>query len=69
MHQQIRRARIATIVAAIISLSVSAFGQSEQPRLSSLTQSAARGLALQPGESLRRISIDEAVNLGLEPLV
>ncbi len=66
MHQQIRRARIATIVAAIISLSVSAFGQSEQPRLSSLTQSAARGLALQPGESLRRISIDEAVNLGLE---
>jgi outer membrane protein len=66
LHQQIRRARIATIVAAIISLSVSAFGQSEQPRLSSLTQSAARGLALQPGESLRRISIDEAVNLGLE---
>ena len=66
LHQQIRRARIVTIAAAIISLSVSAFGQSEQPRLSSLTQTAARGLALQPGESLRRLSIDEAVNLGLE---
>jgi outer membrane protein len=66
LHQQIRRARIATIAAALISLSVSAFGQSEQPRLSSLTRAAAQGLALQPGESLRRISIDEAVNLGLE---
>ena len=66
LHQQIRRARITTIFAAIVSLSVSAFGQSEQPRLSRLTQEAARGLALQPGETLRRLSIDEAVNLGLE---
>ena len=66
LHQQIRRTRIATIFAAIICLSVSAFGQSEQPRLSRLTQAAARGLALQPGETLRRLSIDEAVNLGLE---
>jgi len=66
LHQQIRRARIAAIMAAIISVSVSAFGQSEQPRLSSLTQSAARGLALQPGETVRRLSIDEAATLGLE---
>jgi outer membrane protein len=66
LHQHIRRARIATIVATITFLSVSAFGQSEQPRLSSLTRAAAQGLALQPGETLRRLSIDEAVNLGLE---
>jgi outer membrane protein len=66
LHQPIRRARIFTIMAAIVALSVSAFGQTGQSRLSSITQSAAQGLALQPGESLRRLSIDEAVNLGLE---
>jgi outer membrane protein len=61
-----RRARIAAIAAAIVTTSVSAFGQSGQSRLSALAQEAARGLALQPGETLRRVSIDEAVKLGLE---
>ena len=66
LHQSIRRARISVIAAAIVAMSVSAFGQSGQSRISSITQSAAQGLALQPGESLRRVSIDEAVKLGLE---
>jgi len=66
LHQLIRRARIFTITAAVVGLSVSAFGQNGQSRLSGITQSAAQGLALQPGESLKRLSIDEAVNLGLE---
>jgi outer membrane protein TolC len=66
LHPSIRRARISAIAAAIVALSVSAFGQTGQSRLSGITQSAAQGLALQPGESLRRLSIDEAVKLGLE---
>ena len=66
LHQPIRRARIFTTTAAIVALSVSAFGQTGQSRLSGIAQSAAQGLALQPGESLRRLSIDEAVNLALE---
>ena len=32
----------------------------------SIAQAAAQGLALQPGETLRRLSIEEAVNLSLE---
>jgi outer membrane protein len=66
LHQPIRRARIATIAALIVTVSVSAFGQTGQSRLAGITQAAAQGLALQPGESLRRLSIDEAVKLGLE---
>ncbi len=62
----VRRVRIATIAAAIVTLSVSAFGQTGQSRLSSIGQAAAVGLPLQPGETLRRLSIDEAVTLGLE---
>jgi outer membrane protein len=62
----VRRVRIATIAAALVTLSVSAFGQTGQSRLSSLAQAAAQGLPLQPGETLRRLSIDEAVKLGLE---
>ena len=63
LHQLNRRVRIFTTTAAIVGVSVSAFGQTGQSRL---TQSATQGLALQPGESLRRLSIDEAVKLGLE---
>ena len=66
LHHPIRRARIAAIAAAIVASSVSAFGQSGQSRLSEIAKSAAAGLALQPGETLRRLSIDEAVKLGLE---
>jgi len=62
----VRRVRIATIAAAIVTLSVSAFGQTGQSRLSSIGQAAAVGLPLQPGETARRLSIDEAVRLGLE---
>ena len=61
-----RHARIAAIAAAIVTTSVSAFGQSGQSRLTQIARDAARGLALQPGETLRQISIDEAVKLGLE---
>jgi len=66
LHQPIRRARILATTAAIVALSVSAFGQTGQSRLSAITQSAAQGLALQPGQTLRPLSIDDAVKLGLE---
>jgi outer membrane protein len=66
LHQLIRRARIATIAAAIVTISVSAFGQSGQPPITGAGQAAVQNLALQPGESLRRLSIDDAVKLGLE---
>jgi outer membrane protein len=64
LHQM----RIATIAAAIVSLSVSAFGQSGQSRFPDLAQTAVQATAQQPlaGESLRRLSIDEAVKLALE---
>jgi outer membrane protein len=61
-----RRARIAAIAAAIVTTSVSAFGQSGQSPLSASARAAGQGLALQPGETPRRLSIDEAVSLGLE---
>ena len=67
-------ARIATIVVAVVMISsVSAFGQqvsgSGQPgpaRLSLAVQTAAQNAAQQPGEAVRRISIDEAVKLAME---
>jgi outer membrane protein len=61
-----RRARIAAIAAAIVTTSVSAFGQSGQSPLSGGARAAGQGLALQPGETPRPLSIDEAVRLGLE---
>jgi len=66
LHQPNRHARTTTIAAAILTLSVSAFGQTGQPRIGTLLPSAAQGLAQQPGETVRRLSIDEAVNLALE---
>ncbi len=67
LHQRIRRARIATIAAAIVTLSVSAFGQSGQPSLAAALRSAATQAADQPqAESVRRLSIEEAVNLAIE---
>src|SRR5215212_2397315 len=72
LHQPFR-ARIFVIAAAFITLSVSAFGQplsvSGQPGASSLSlavQAAAQSAAQQPGEVVRRISIDEAVKLAME---
>ena len=66
LEHPLRHARTAAIAAAIVASSVSAFGQSGQSRMTEIAKSAAVGLALQPGETLRTISIDEAVKLGLE---
>ena len=66
VYQPIRRARIAAIAAAVVTMSVSAFGQSGQLRLTGAIQAAARTAPLQPAESLRPLSIDEAVKLALE---
>lgn len=66
MRLQQPRVRMATLAAAIVSMSVSAFGQSEPPSLGLAVQGAARNAARQPGETVRGISIDEAVNLAME---
>ena len=66
LHQPIRRARIAAIAAAFVTMSVSAFGQSGQSSLSLAVQAAAQNAAQQPGETVRRLSIDEAVKLAME---
>jgi outer membrane protein len=66
LEHPLHHARTAAIAAAIVATSVSAFGQSGQSRLADIAKSAAVGLALQPGETQRQISIDEAVRLGLE---
>jgi outer membrane protein len=72
LHPPIR-ARIAAIAVAVVTSSVSAFGQpvsvSGQAGASSLSlavQTAAQSVALEPGEVVRRISIDEAVKLAME---
>jgi outer membrane protein len=72
LHQPFR-ARIATIAAALALTSVSASGQavpaSEQSGQSILRQAekaAADSAVPEPGEVIRRISIDEAVKLALE---
>jgi outer membrane protein len=73
LHQSFR-VRIAIIAAAVgLVSSVSAFGQqvsgSGQPGAPSLSlaiQTAAQNAAQQPGEPVRRISIDEAVKLAME---
>ena len=65
-HSLVRRARILAIAAAVVATSVSAFGQSGQLRVSASAQAAAQAITAQPGESLRRLSIDEASTLALE---
>ena len=60
------RARVVTIVAAIVLMSASAFGQSGPQGLSLAVQAAAQNAAQQPGEIVRRISIDDAVRLAIE---
>jgi len=78
LYQSIRHARIFTAAAAIVFTSVSAFGQSgqapfatslqaaAQSAVQSAVQSAAQSTAQQPTETVRRLSIDEAVKLALE---
>jgi len=68
LHQSIRRARIFTAAAAIVFTSVSAFAQNGHASISTALQAAAQGaLQQQPSsESVRRLSMDEAVKLALE---
>src|SRR5258706_3570478 len=67
LHHSIRRARILAIAAAFIGTSVSAFGQTGQSPLALSLQNAAAQTATQPQtESVRRLSIDEAVALAME---
>ena len=67
------RARIATFAAVLVMFSVSVFGQPASvsgqagaPSLSLAVQAAALNGAQQSGETIRRISIDEAVKLAVE---
>src|SRR5438309_6276210 len=60
------RVRISVIASAIVSVSVSAFGQSGQLSLTTSLQAAAGSAALQSTETVRRLSIDEAAKLALE---
>src|SRR5258708_21590871 len=66
-YHPLRRARILTIAAVIVTTSVSAFGQTGQPLLSAAAQAAAQSLT-QPesGGPVRRLAIDDAVKLALE---
>ncbi len=71
LHQPIPRARMAVSAAAFFTMSMfvwplSAFGQGGQPSLRVALQAAAQGAAREPGETVRRISIDEAVKLAME---
>jgi outer membrane protein len=60
----IRRARIFTLAALLAACSVSVFAQSGQPL--SAAAAALRTAGQQPGETTRRLSIDEASTLALE---
>jgi outer membrane protein len=62
----IHRARVAAIATAIASLSVSAFGQTGQPTLTAALQTQAAQTAAASADTVRRLSIDEAVKLALE---
>jgi len=69
LHPSIRRARIFTAAAAIVFTSVSAFAQNGHPSISSAMQAAVQAAGQPPAspqESVRRLSIDEAVKLALE---
>jgi outer membrane protein len=58
--------RLATITAAILLTSVSAFAQSAHLQFDGIIQAAAQTAAQQPAETVRPISIDEALRLALE---
>ena len=67
------RARMMSVAAVLVMSSVSVFGQSRSgsgqqptPSLTLAVQVAAQSVAQQPGETVRRISIDEAVRLAME---
>jgi HAE1 family hydrophobic/amphiphilic exporter-1 len=67
LHHLIRRARIATIAAMFTAISVSVFAQNGQSQFSiSLQQASAQAAAQLQTESVRRLSIDEAVTMAME---
>jgi HAE1 family hydrophobic/amphiphilic exporter-1 len=67
LHHLIRRARIATIAAMFTAISVSVFAQNGQSQFSiSLQQASAQAAAQPQAESVRRLSIDEAVAMAME---
>ena len=67
LHHLIRRARIATIAAMFTAISVSVFAQNGQSQFSiSLQRPSAQAAAQPQAESVRRLSIDEAVTLAME---
>ena len=67
LHQSLRRTRVAAIAMAMVTMSVSAFGQSGRFHINEGVIHAAAGqAAAQPQETIRRLSIDEAVKLALE---
>src|SRR5436190_8394168 len=67
LHLSFPRVRIVALAAAVLTTSVSAFGQSGQLQLEGIIQAAAQAAAQQPpAEIVRRLSIDDAVKLGLE---
>src|SRR2546428_2705642 len=76
LHQSRRRTRIATIALAIVTMSVSVFGQSGQSTINNqqstinlegvIRAAAGQAAAQPPSETLRPLSIDEAVKLALE---
>ena len=67
LHHLIRRARIATIAAMFAAISVSVFAQNGQSQFSISLQQASAQVAAQPqADSVRRLSIDEAVTMAME---
>src|SRR5689334_3950770 len=71
LHHSIRRARIAAMSAVLAASAVSASAQNGQSSFSvslqnALAQSAAQTAAQPQTESVRRLSIDEAVTLAME---
>src|SRR5580765_889269 len=67
LHHLIRRARIATIAAMFAAIPMSVFAQNGQSPFSiSLQQASAQAAAQLQSESVRRLSIDEAVTLAME---
>src|SRR6478752_223322 len=67
LHHLIRRARIATIAAMFAAIPMSVFAQNGQSPFSiSLQQASAQAAAQLQSESVRRLSIDDAVTMALE---
>jgi HAE1 family hydrophobic/amphiphilic exporter-1 len=67
LHHLIRRARIGTIAAMFAAIPMSVFAQNGQSQFSiSLQQASAQAAAQLQTESVRRLSIDEAVTMAME---